>query len=158
MDASQLKAPDDYRRVAERFNDAARVARGAGLRFAYHNHDFELRSVEGRIPLEILLTETDPALVSFEMDIYWVVKGGGDPVALLERYPGRFTMAHAKDASAAPERRMVDVGAGVIDFARVLGVGFARGMTNVFVEHDRPSEPWQSVTASFRALRALRLR
>ena len=58
------------------------------------------------------MTETDPALVSFEMDIYWAVNGGADPLALLARYPGRFKMLHVKDSLGPPDNKMTDVGAG----------------------------------------------
>ncbi|HEU5173412.1 MAG TPA: sugar phosphate isomerase/epimerase [Gemmatimonadaceae bacterium] len=157
LDAAVLRTVADWERMGARFNAAAAAAKSMGLRFAYHNHDFEMRSIEGRVPLEILLASTDPALVDFEMDIYWVVKGGGDPLSLIARYPGRFVLAHAKDATAAPEHRMVDVGAGTIDFARVLGAGMKAGMRFVFVEHDRPADPFASVTASYRTLSQLRL-
>ena len=66
----------------------ATEAKSAGFRFAFHNHNAELRKVGDAVPLEILLNETDPALVSFEMDIYWVVNGGGNPLDLLARIRG----------------------------------------------------------------------
>jgi sugar phosphate isomerase/epimerase len=152
LDAKERQSLDDYKRVAQRFNEAARVAKQNGLRFAYHNHDFELRPMQGRVPLEVLLAETDPSLVSFEMDIYWVVKGGGDPMALLSAHPGRFRLVHAKDATAAPALEMTDVGRGTIDFARILASAGARSIEHVFVEHDNPSHVWDSVTASYQSL------
>jgi sugar phosphate isomerase/epimerase len=152
LDAKERQSLDDYRRVAQRFNEAAAIAKQSGLRFAYHNHDFELRPMQGRVPLEVLLAETDPSLVSFEMDIYWVVKGGGDPMALLNAHPGRFRLVHAKDATAAPALEMTDVGRGTIDFARILASPGARSIEHVFVEHDNPSHVWDSVTASYQSL------
>jgi sugar phosphate isomerase/epimerase len=152
LDAGMRKTPDDWKRTAERFNQLAHLAHASGLRFAYHNHDFELVSFDGTNGLELLLSGTDPKAVEFEMDIYWVVKGGGDPIDLLTRYPNRFPLLHAKDATAAPERKMVDVGAGTIDFEKILKRAKA---AHVFVEHDNPADPMQSAVVSYRHLSRL---
>ena len=144
------RSADDYRRVAEGFNRAAQRAKEAGLRFAYHNHDFEFRPVDGAVPFDLLLSSTDRSLVEYEMDLYWVVKGGHDPVEYFEKYPGRFTMVHVKDATAAPERRMVDVGSGTIDFRRIFAYDADHGahIGHYFVEHDEPANPIASIKAS----------
>lgn len=151
----QRRTLDDYRRLAARLNRAGAAATAAGLRLAYHNHDFELTPLGESVPYDLLLAETDAAHVAFEMDIYWVVKAGGDPLAYLARHPGRFPMVHAKDASAAPERRMMDVGSGTIDFRTILARGTAAGVRHVFVEHDEPAEPLASARASYEHLAAL---
>ena len=106
--------------------------------------------------VRLLLSKTDPKLVDFEMDIYWVVKGGGDPLALFKRYPHRFPLMHAKDATAAPARAMVDVGAGTIDFAKIFGRANLSGMKHVYAEHDSPADSMQSATRSYRHLAALK--
>lgn len=146
---------DAWKRVAELFNRGGADAKAAGLRFAYHNHDFELRRIGDVVPLDLLLAETDPALVSFQMDIYWVVKAGQDPAAYFTRHPGRFSMVHAKDSAGAPDHRMVDVGAGTIDFATLLPRAVAAGVKHVFVEHDQPADPMGSIAASYRHLAQL---
>ena len=146
---------DSWKRVAELFNRGGAEAKAAGLRFAYHNHDFEFRRIGDVVPFDLLLAETDPALVSYEMDIYWLVKAGHDPLAYFTRFPGRFTMVHAKDSAGPPEHRMVDVGAGSIDFARILPRGIASGVRHVFVEHDQPADPMASIAASYRHLASL---
>jgi len=152
LDAAMRKTADDWKRTAERFNQIGAVAQQSGLRVAFHNHDTELAPVGGTNGLELLLNGTDPKLVDFEMDIYWVVKGGGDPLDLLVRHPGRFVLFHAKDSTAAPEKKMVDVGAGTIDFAKI----FARAKPkHVFVEHDQPADALDSARASYRALSRL---
>jgi sugar phosphate isomerase/epimerase len=138
---------DDWKRVGQQFNAVAKEARAAGFRFAYHNHNTELKKVGTAVPLEILLAETDPGLVSFEMDIYWVVNGGADPLDLLARYPGRFKMLHLKDSMGAPEHKMADVGAGTIDFKTILAQ--AKGIEHYFVEHDNPTDPIASARASY---------
>ena len=141
---------DDWKRIAAQFNRAAAVVKEAGFRFAFHNHNAEFKKVGAEVPLEILVKETDPTLVSYEMDIYWVVNGGGDPVDLLTRYPTRFKMLHVKDSMGAPNHRMADVGAGTIDFKTIFAR--ARGIEHYFVEHDQPGDAIASATASYRYL------
>lgn len=146
---------DAWRRLADRFNEAGRAARDAGLRFAYHNHDFEFRPVEGQLPFDVLLERTDPALVAFELDLYWIVRAGRDPLAYLAEHRGRFPLFHVKDSAGPPEHRMVDVGAGTIDFATILTRAREAGGEHYFVEHDDPPDPLGSVRASHAALAAL---
>lgn len=138
---------DDWKAIAGRFNTAAAACKSAGFRFAFHNHNDIVRRTGDVLPIEILMKETDPALVSYEMDIYWVVDGGADPLALLSAYPGRFKMFHVKDSTAAPERKMADVGAGTIDFKSIFAK--AKGIEHYFVERDDAPDPLASAAASF---------
>ncbi|HEX5829605.1 MAG TPA: sugar phosphate isomerase/epimerase [Gemmatimonadaceae bacterium] len=146
---------DDWKRVAALFTERAAEAKAAGLRFAYHNHDFEFRRIAGMVPLDVLLAETDRALVEFELDLYWVVRGGHEPVAYLRRHAGRFPMVHVKDSAGPPEHRMVDLGQGTIDFPRVLAAAVAQGTRHFFVEHDQPADPVATARAGHRYLTAL---
>ncbi len=140
------------RRVADDFNRAGEAARAAGLRFGYHNHDWEMRpGSDGVRPIDLLLDRTDPELVDWQMDIFWVVHGGADPMAELDARAGRVTSVHVKDRTAAGD--MVDVGAGVIDFRPVLARAGELGLLHQYVEHDQPGDPIESVRASYRALR-----
>jgi sugar phosphate isomerase/epimerase len=141
--------------LAKRFNAIGKRAKDAGLRYGYHNHNVEFKAVEGAIPLEVLLSETDPALVDFEMDVYWVTQGGGDPLALINKFPGRFRLLHAKDASPAPETAMRDVGSGVIDWKKIFSERKKAGIEHVFVEHDEPGDAIASITASYKFLHNL---
>jgi sugar phosphate isomerase/epimerase len=144
---------DDYKRWAETFNHAGEVCRENGIRLAYHNHDFEFLSIDGQVPFDILLSETDPALVDFELDMFWVRKGGQDIVNILNRAPGRFTMAHIKDMDE--QGNMVEVGTGVMDFESILGNEAASGLRHLFVEHDQPSDPFKSAAISYLALASI---
>jgi sugar phosphate isomerase/epimerase len=144
---------DDWKSLADRFNKTAAQAKAAGFRFAFHNHADIIKPAGDVLPIEILMTETDPQLVSYEMDIYWVVNGGADPLALLARYPGRFKMLHVKDSAGPPDNKMADVGAGTIDFKKIFAA--ARGIEHYFVEHDSPTDAIASATASYRYLSAL---
>lgn len=144
---------DDWKRIADRFNKVAAQVKAAGFRFAYHNHNTEIRKIGDVIPLDVLIDGTDPSLVSYEMDIYWVVNGGGNPLDLLARHPGRFKMLHVKDSAGPPDNKMVDVGAGVIDFKMIFAR--AKGIEHYFVEHDEPPDPFADAAASYAYLSKL---
>ncbi len=132
----------------------AKRARGEGLRVAYHHHDFEFETVDGVRPFDRLVAETDPALVDFELDVYWLKKGGENPRAVIEQLAGRVKLVHLKDYSA--DGGMADVGAGTLDFAALIRAADAAGAEHYFVEHDFPPAPgWPSVEASLAHLRTL---
>ncbi|WP_052574254.1 sugar phosphate isomerase/epimerase family protein [Gemmatimonas aurantiaca] len=145
----------NWQRLAERLNTGATRAKAAGLSFAYHNHDYEFTPVDGTTGYEILTTQTDPAVMKLELDLYWAVKAGHDPLAIIARWPGRVVACHVKDAGPPPERVMMDVGAGTIDFKSILTKGRASGLAHWFIEHDNPTDPLASVKASAAALKAL---
>lgn len=143
------RSADDYRAVADLFNRAGEATGAADLRFAYHNHDFEFVEMDGQLPYDILLAETERELVDFELDLYWVTRGGYDPLAYFERHPGRFPLVHVKDSAGPPEHHMVDVGAGVIDFGAIFARSERAGIRHYFVEHDNPPDSLASVSASY---------
>ncbi len=151
-------ALDAYKRVADEFNRLGAEAKRAGIRFAYHNHDFEFAPLDGRIPYDVLLTETDPADVAFQLDLLWIIKGGHDPLTYFARYPGRFEMVHLKDSTGSPEYRQVDIGRGTIDFRRILARQEQAGIRHAFVEHDEPADPLGFARASYDFLERLELR
>lgn len=144
---------DGYKRIAARFNAFGEQARKSGLQFAYHNHDFEFETVGGIVPFDLLQTECDPRLVQMEVDIFWMVKGGRDPIKYFAQEPGRFPMVHAKDMTKSGE--MVDVGKGSIDFAAIFRHSAEAGLKHVFVEHDEPPAPLDDARASYAYLRQL---
>ena len=152
---------DAWKRLAAEFNAAGRVARDAGLRFGYHNHDFELKPIPATaseagptIPLELLFAETDPALVDFQLDLYWVVKGGGNPSSYFERFGTRIPLVHVKDSAGPPAHEMTDVGRGTIDFGRIFAEG-DESIKHFYVEHDEPADAIASIRASYDYLKAL---
>lgn len=144
---------DGYRRLADELNELGARCRDAGLLFAYHNHDFELEEVNGLRLLDVMIENTDPELVRYEIDLFWIVHGGGDPFDYFERYPGRFDLCHVKDRTADGE--MVDVGAGVIDFEAIFAQSAQAGLIHYFVEHDTPGDPMASVRISYEHLASL---
>ena len=149
------KTLDDWKSVADVFNRAARQAHDAGLQFAYHNHDFEFPKVDGQVPYDVLLQNTDPKLVQLEIDLYWMTKGGQDPLAYFARWPGRIPLVHVKDSAGAPEHKMVDVGQGTIDWKRIFAKSDQAGIKHYFVEHDQPPQPFDDIAASYKYLKNL---
>ncbi len=143
---------DGYRRLADEFNRLGARCRDAGLLFAYHNHDFELEEVDGVRLLDVMIENTDPELVRYEVDFYWLVHGGGDPFDYFSRYSGRFDLCHVKDRTE--EGEMADVGAGAIDFEAIFERSDEAGLIHYFVEHDAPADPIGSVRASYEHLRS----
>ncbi len=145
---------DGLARIADDFNRGAELARSAGLRFGYHNHDWEFRPLEdGTLPMELLLDRTDPGLVDWQMDIFWTVNGGADPFEQMRRRAGRISSVHVKDRTVAGD--MVDVGDGVIDYSGLLEAAEGDGLLHAFVEHDQPDDALLSVRRSFTHLSGL---
>jgi sugar phosphate isomerase/epimerase len=151
----QQRTVDGYRAAADLFNRVGEQAVAAGIRFAYHNHAYEFARLDGRMPYDVLLERCDPRFVAFEMDLYWITKGGQDPVAYFARWPGRFPMVHVKDSTGPPDHRMVDVGAGKIPWKAVFARREQAGIRHYFVEHDAPPDPLASVRRSYEYLRRL---
>jgi hydroxypyruvate isomerase len=148
---------DGYRRVAERFTVAAEAAARAGIGFAYHNHAVDFAPLERRLPFDVLLESTDPAQVFVELDLYWIVRSGQDPLRYFNRWPGRCRLIHAKDCGVGPDYRIADVGGGIIDWPGILAAARQAGMEHCFVEHDDAADPFASIAASYRYLRALKV-
>ena len=146
---------DGYRRAADALNYAGEIARRSGITIGYHNHESELVPIGGTRPYDVLLQRTEPSLVVMEMDVYWLVKGGGDPMAYFKKYPGRFRMVHVKDMDGTPAHTMTDVGKGVIDWKRIFAQSRQAGIQHYFVEHDFAADPFASITASYNYLSRL---
>jgi sugar phosphate isomerase/epimerase len=139
---------DDWKRVANQFNSAASKAKAAGFKFAFHNHNDIVKAANGILPIDILMAETDPSLVSYQMDVFWAVAGGADPLALLKKFPGRFRMLHIKDGTPPfTDATQTDVGKGAIDFKPILAA--ATTIEHLFVESDSASDPIAFARNSF---------
>ena len=135
------KTMDDYKRLAEAFNKQGEVCKKHGLRFAYHNHGYTFEELEGQIPQDYLMENTDPELVDFEMDTYWVVTAGKDPKAYMQRYPNRFVLGHLKDKSpdfpVSEPNASIELGKGILDFPGIMRTGMDNGMKYFIVEQER---------------------
>jgi sugar phosphate isomerase/epimerase len=161
--SGQAMKADDWRRTAAFLNEHARLLAPHGLKVGYHNHNFEFAPQGGTTGFDILLGETDPARVSFEMDLGWVAAAGHDPAALLAAHPGRFTQVHVKDIKAstvtnfAGRQDPTEVGSGTIDWAKVLPAAWDAGVRGYHVEQEPPfpGPRIASVEKSFRFLATL---
>ncbi|MCP9234678.1 sugar phosphate isomerase/epimerase [Lewinella sp. JB7] len=143
--------------VIEKFNECGRICAEHGIRFAYHNHAYTFEEVDGIVPQAYLMDNTDDT-VDYEMDIYWVVTGGADPVKWLNDYPGKWRLCHVKDRKkgAGPDEHeaSVDLGKGSIDFPRILAVAEEQGMEYYILEQEdyENSTPVKSAAAGARYL------
>lgn len=157
------KTIDDYKKYADRFNKMGDVCKKNGLRFAYHNHGYTFEALEGQMPQDVLMQNTNADLVDFQMDIFWVVTPGADPVAWLKKYPNRFRLCHVKDRmkNAAPkeEDASCDIGTGIIDFPTVLKVAKENGMEYYIVEQEKydGSTPIKSVETDATYMKNLKI-
>ena len=151
----QPRTLDDWKRLAAAFNETGKRVKDAGFKFAYHNHSEGMRMVDDIRPFHVLLAETDPELVSYELDVHWAYAGGADAIDLISRYPNRFRMLHVKDSSGAPDFKQADVGAGTYPWARVLAAANRAGVEHYFVEHDSPADAMIFAKTSFDYLSAL---
>ncbi len=144
---------DSYKKLAGELNGFAKPIRDAGLQLCYHNHDFELIPVKGGLPYAVLLGETDADLVKMELDVFWAIKAGVEPLQLFARYPGRFPLLHIKDMTK--DGSMADVGRGVIDFKPIFAQAAKAGVQHQFVEHDNPLNQIETLSQGYKALTAL---
>jgi len=149
---------DDYKRHIELFNRSAEACKAGGIQFCYHNHDFEFQPLEGQIPYDLLLSQTDAKLVKLELDLYWAVFAKQDPVALFKKHPGRFPLWHVKDMEKTAERAFAPVGTGSIDFQRIFDARKSAGMTHFFVEQDVCKiPPVEAIAISYKNVEKLKV-
>jgi sugar phosphate isomerase/epimerase len=140
---------DTYKALAQKLNQAGEMTTKAGLQLAYHNHDFEFQNQDGQTGYNILLKETDPKLVKMELDIYWAVKAGYDPIDLFKASPGRYVMWHVKDMDNTEKKSFTEVGNGTINFKNIFANAKLSGMKHFFVEQDVcPGPPLESAAKS----------
>lgn len=148
VDAAQRRDVDGWRRIAADFNRIGDSLQRVGLRFAYHNHDFEFQPLAGgEIGYDILLAECDPKQVRMELDLFWITKGGRDPLAYFAKWPGRFPLVHVKDMAGGGA--MTNVGQGHIDWGRIFAKRREAGIEHFFVEHDNPKDPLNDIKVSY---------
>jgi len=175
IDEKQRAEPGGWKRAAELFNKAGEASKKAGIQFGYHNHSFEFipaDSLGGKLPYDFLLAETNPKLVTMELDLCWISVAGKDPLAYFEKYPGRFPLVHVKDWIKDPNAtdsykgatgssvkiggRLADVGQGTIDWKRIFAHSEKAGIKHYFVENDEPKSAFDDIKVSYDYLHTLR--
>lgn len=135
---------DYFKQLADTINTAAELTKKAGMKLAYHNHDFEFqKGDDGKTFYEHLLDGTDKHLVDFEMDLYWVVYAGYKPIDWFKKYPGRFAMWHVKDLTINKEgkKESTQVGDGTIDFKAIYAQRSLAGLKYGFMEQEAYTMP-----------------
>ena len=162
--AEERPTLDDYKRLADEFNEIGRKAKQRGMRFYYHNHGYGLREVDGVVPFDLILERTDPSLVFFEMDIFWHTAGMADPVKYLDRHAGRFKLMHIKDMTKRvqfsgdggdPQQwielfpYITDAGSGVLDLETILTHARKSGVDHFIIENDVITNPTQSLQRAY---------
>jgi sugar phosphate isomerase/epimerase len=156
IDAPLRTDADAWRRIAATFNRVGDSLQRVGLRFAYHNHDFEFQPLaKGEIGYDILLAECDPKFVKMEMDLYWITKGGRDPLTYFAKWPNRFPLVHVKDMTG--NGAITNVGQGRIDWSRIFAKRREAGIEHFFVENDSPMSPIDDIRISYEYLSRLGL-
>jgi len=168
--AENRKNLDDYKKTADLFNKIGEQARKVGLKFSYHNHGYGLNEIEGQVPLKLILERTDPKLVFFEMDLFWTVAGGADPVTYLKSYPGRYHLMHVKNMKEKKRFSgdggdsnqwielfpyMATAGEGVLDLKSIIAQAQQSGVKHFFVEQDMVANPEVELKKSLDYLQTL---
>jgi sugar phosphate isomerase/epimerase len=153
---------EEAKRTAELANRIGEQARRAGLQYAYHNHNMEFADQNGKIGYDILLHETNPDLVKFEIDCGWMVLGGRNPSDYFHRYPDRFPMIHVKDflpldgkSAAGTEHPGAELGHGIIDYQPIFSVAEHKGLKHYFAEQEGPFVRMDQLQAAEQAYRYL---
>ncbi len=153
---NERKTLDDYKKLCAVLNKSGEACKKAGLTFGYHNHDFEFKELEGKLPYDLILAECDKNTVKMEMDLGWITHAGKDPLTYFAKYPGRFITVHVKDMDASQKQITMELGRGKVDFKRILAKSKQAGVKHYFVEQDNTSlTPLESIKISMEYLKKL---
>lgn len=148
---------EDIEIITASLNRLGKKCKEEGLKFAFHNHDKEFTEINNSIIYDFILQNTDPEHVVMEADMYWMVKGGADPVEYFTKYPGRFEIIHMKDMNNETEKDFACVGSGVIDFQRIVDNADTAGIKYLIVEHDHPVNHMECAKSSIDHILSLNL-
>jgi hypothetical protein len=146
-----ISTVDEIKEAVGILNSTNELAKKAGLKFVYHNHDAEFKTVDGVIPYDVFLKDTG---IKMELDLAWAVKGGKDPVAMFNQNPGRYPLWHVKDLDAT-HTNIMPVGKGTINFKPIFDAASKSGLEYYFVEHDMPKDALASIKESMETLKKL---
>lgn len=166
-DPNERKDENDYKKLADEFNGFGEQMSKYNMKFVYHNHGFEHTKYDTDMGLDVLIKNTNPDYVQFELDIFWMKAAGIDPISYLRKYPNRFKLMHLKDASVkfrfsgdggSPEQwmegfpKMSDPGDGVFDIKSIIKEGQKSGVEHFYLERDLAPEPMVTLNNSFKNL------
>lgn len=145
---------NEWKEGLEVIQKAGELAKKAGMTLAYHNHGSEFMVVEGQVPYDLLCSQISGDILKLELDLAWASKAGMDPVALFNKYPGRFPLLHIKDFDKGFQN-IQPVGEGVIDFQRIFAAAKIAGTKHFFIEHDMPADAFASIKSSVEYLKKM---
>jgi sugar phosphate isomerase/epimerase len=146
---------ENYKKVAEKFNEAGEACKKLGLKFGYHNHEYEFESDNGQVLFDLLLENTDADLVHMELDLGWVIVAGKDPKDYFNRYPGRFPLWHLKDMDLT-KKESTEFGKGGLDIRAMMALQQASGVKHIFIEQEEyASTPLDSMKHNLKYLASL---
>ena len=145
---------EDCKKSVEMLNELGPKVKAKGLQLLWHNHNKEFTAMEEGLPFDYLMQNTDPKTVNCEMDIYWVKKGGGDPLEMLKKYNGRIKILHVKDM--APDEDFICPGSGIIDFKPIFEEAQKQGIKHYIVERDNEPDGIGCLKSSGEFLKNLR--
>jgi sugar phosphate isomerase/epimerase len=146
---------EDCKISADLLNQIGEVCKNRGLQLCWHNHNKEFIAMEDGLPFDYIMVHTDKDLVKCEMDLYWVQKGGADPLTLLKKYKNRYAILHVKDMAADSQQSFADVGSGVIDFPSIFSEAYKQGIEHYFVEKDNAVDGLEALNQSAKYLKNL---
>lgn len=168
----ERKTLDDYKRIADEFNIIGENAKKHGIRFYYHNHGYGFKEMEGRIPFDVILERTDPSLVFLEMDTFWTIAAGADPIKYLDANRNRYKMMHVKDMTRQvifsgdggnPQQwvelfpYITDAGSGMLDLKAILSHAKKSGVDHFILENDAMVNPQESLKKGYQFVSSLEL-
>ena len=152
---SRGQTVNNYKKVAEAFNKAGEDCKKLGLKFGYHNHEYEFESDNGEVLYDVLMDHTDPELVHMELDLGWVIVAGKSPLDYFKKYPGRFPLWHLKDMDMA-KKESTEFGKGALDIKTMMQNQEASGVKHIFIEQEEyASTPLESMKHNMEFLKAL---
>jgi sugar phosphate isomerase/epimerase len=155
-DAKNITA-DEAKAAADNLNKLGQACKKGGIKFCWHNHNWEFqKATTDGLPFDILMKNTDPQTVRMELDLYWVKKGGGNPLECLKKYPGRFDILHVKDMDATAEKSFACPGSGIIDFRPIFREAWDQGVRHYIVEKDGEMNGIDCLQSSAQYLKSLR--
>jgi sugar phosphate isomerase/epimerase len=145
---------DEIKEAIDILTKTGEACKKAKITLAYHNHTHEFEKVDGEIPYDLLLSQTNADILKMELDLGWATKAGVDPVALFTKSPGRFPLWHVKDITK-DTKNPTEVGNGYVDFKRIFENEKIAGMKHFFVEQDNAPQPLENIATSFNNLKKI---
>jgi sugar phosphate isomerase/epimerase len=147
---------ENYKRVSDQFNKAGKECKERGLKFAYHNHDFEFEQEGGKLLYDVMLENTDPSIVGMELDLGWVVASGNDPLAYFKKHTDRFPLWHLKDMDLV-KKQSTEFGKGGLDIQKIFDNSHLSGLKYFFIEQEEYSHtPMESMQQNMNYLQSIK--